>query len=989
MRLFESFLLLNCNMMVTISKIILIFIFVSNSNNLFSQDVNYTFHNYTLKDGLAGNNVYCATQDKEGFIWFGTETGLSRFDGSHFKNYTVADGLPDNEIINIFTDSKGRIWLIPFKKSLSYIYKRKICNSKNDSILKEIKLLGNCYNIIEDNYHRIIIHDTKAIHILDTNGKVKNISVELLGKNTQFVNVYKTNTGNIFVLTKTDVYRLKNDSLIKIVFINRRFNLLFYPTLQIITDSSLFIQSPITSPISNYKKIAEFFYNSSNVKFHEGFNMSGMLDNISHRFYTTSSTGVNLIDINNPKLNATIVIKKTVNRIFIDAENNTYLLSRNTGFSVKSNAEIQHKNFSNKKVSNLEVTCINSDNKNLFIGTANNDPIIIDKNKLNISKHLWNSSIGEYIAVISYFKKINRNENVVANTSGIFVTKKNGWKSSILNITIKYVQELENKYLIGTVDKLLVVNKTDFKITDTLWNERTISANSIDNNYYIGTINGLYKIDTNRVSTYLGDSIPIFQRRISSIKKGSDNTIWVGTYDAGVVAYKNGKVIQVFNDSNGLTSNICRNLFVNGNYLWVGTDKGLNKIDISKEPYKILINYTTTDGLASNMINAVYTDSNMVYVGTPEGLTFFDETKIINNSTCDMRILGITVSEKEQSWDSSKIILKNTDNNIRFDFVGLSFKSSGDIIYSYRLLGLENEWKNTRENYLDYPSLPSGNYSLEIYATNKFGVKSETVKINVEIEKKLIEKTWFRLLLLVLSFGLFYFYFNRRIKKIQDRAKEKEAINNKLNEMEQMALRSQMNPHFIFNCLNSIQDYVINSDVKGANKFITDFSRLIGSTLDNSSKKTISIEDEIKYLSNYLTVEQYRFENKFTYTIYKDEQINMYENYIAPMLLQPYVENAIRHGINNKKDASGFIQINILKIEDNLVCEIIDNGIGRKAALALKGNNSIEYQSKGMDLTAKRIQLLNKNIGKEILIKVEDLLSPYMGTKVTVTIPIT
>ena len=519
--------------------------------------------------------------------------------------------------------------------------------------------------------------------------------------------------------------------------------------------------------------------------------------------------------------------------------------------------------------------------------------------------------------------------------------------------------------------------------------ERATSALYDIDSVFIGSLNGLFVVKQNKTNYALSYIDKIFERRISSIKKGPDGTIWVGTYDAGVVAYKNGKVLQVFNDSSGLTSNICRNLFVNGNYLWVGTDKGLNKIDITKPPYKIAINYTTTDGLASNMINAVYTDSNMVYVGTPEGLTFFDETKIINDSKCNMRILGITISGKEQQWDSSKIILKNIDNNIRFDFVGLSFKSAGDIVYSYRLIGLDkNDWKTTRENYLEYPSLPSGNYSFEIFATNKFGLKSETIKIDVEIEKKLVEKGWFRLLLLILSLGLIYFYFNRRINKIKSAAQEKQIISNKLNEMEQMALRSQMNPHFIFNCLNSIQDYVINGDVQGANKFITDFSRLIRSTLDNSSKKIISIEDEIKYLTNYLTIEQYRFENKFTYNIYKDYTINQYDNYIPPMLLQPYVENAIRHGINNKKDGAGIIQINILKQNDNLICEIIDNGIGRKAAMEFKTSNAIEYQSKGMELTAKRIQLLNKNVGEDIVIKIEDVEPPNMGTKVTLFIPI-
>lgn len=969
-------------------------LFLSCNTNLFSQDVNYTFKNYTLKDGLAGNNVYCATQDKEGFIWFGTETGLSRFDGSHFKNYTVANGLPDNEIINIFTDGKGRIWLIPFKKSICYIINKKVHNSTNDSVLKKIKIIGNCYNITEDNSHRIIIHDTKAIHIVEENGFVRTLDANLFGDATQFVNIYRTVTGNVYVLSKRDIYKLEQNNLRKIFTLKKENNDPFFTTMQIVTDSSVFVQnSNILFPFPSFK-IAEHFFYSERIKFHNGKRPSALFDKIGEQFYQTTITGINYFNINKSDSINTVTINKQVNRAFIDAENNSYLLSRNAGIYVKNNEAIKLKLFSDNFSKDLGIEYINGNRNNLFLGATNNNPIVINKNNLNISEYFskYNclfDKFGSSTSPICFLNENGNKENIIANSNGIFLKNENSFKPILQKNAIKHIEEIGDNFLIGTIEKLLLLDKKNYKIIDTIWNERTTSANFINNNYYIGTINGLYKLTLDKKSFYLGDSFPIFQRRISSIKKGPDNTIWVGTYDAGVAACKDGKVLQIFNDSNGLTSNICRNLFVNGNYLWVGTDKGLNKIDISKPPYKIVINYTTTDGLASNMINAVYADSNMVYVGTPEGLTYFDESKIVNDSKCDMRILGITISGKEQQWDSTKITLKHRDNNIRFDFVGLSFKSAGDISYTYRLIGLDGEeWKTTRENYLDYPTLPSGNYTFEIQATNKFGVKSSIVKINFEIEKTITERWWFRLLLLLCCIFLLFYIYKNSINKVKERAKEKQHVANKLNEMEQMALKSQMNPHFIFNCLNSIQDYVINSDVQGANKFITDFSRLIRSTLDNSSKKTISIADEIQYLTNYMIVEQYRFENKFTYNIFIDEVINTNDNFIPPMLLQPYIENAIRHGINNKKEGVGLIQINILKEQNNLLCQIIDNGIGRKAAMLLKGNNAIEYQSKGMELTAKRIQLLNKNIGEDIVIKIEDVEVPEMGTKVSLTIPI-
>jgi two-component sensor histidine kinase len=976
--------------MINFFKVILLFFFVSVSTHSFSQNINYSLKNFSLKDGLAGDNVYCATQDEEGFIWFGTETGLSRFDGSHFKNYTVADGLPDNEIINIFTDSKGRIWLVPFKKSLCYIYKRKIYNSSNDSTLRNVKILGSCNNIVEDNNKNVIIHDTKAIHILDINGIIKTVFADSIGKDLKFEDIQKSSSGKIYIVEKRGIFELADKKLKQIFILPKNYRP-FTVNRNFVNDSIIFVPNSFDNNISRFT-VVEFQLKSKDIKVYPIPKLPLTIELKNNKIYSTSNSGVDIFDAKSKNLDLNIDIKEPVNRTFLDEEGNMYLLTRNSGIFIKKNANIQYQDINNNGTRNLAIDYLNGNKNSLFVGASNYNPVVIDKNDMSKVKYLANLAFeggyGKSASIICYMDQIEGGKIQVASIEGVSVANKKYWNYLRSDIVIKQVIDKGDNYLISTNVMLLLAKKPDFKILDTLWNERTTAANFIDNNYYIGTINGLYKLTTNKVSTYLGDSFPIFKRRISSIKKGFDNTIWVATYDAGIAAYKNGKVLQLFNDSNGLTSNICRNLFVNGNYLWVGTDKGLNKIDISKPPYKIIINYTTTDGLASNMINAVYTDSNMVYVGTPEGLTFFDETKIVNNSKCNMRILGITISGKEQQWDSSKIILKNKDNNIRFDFVALSFRSAGDIIYTYRLVGLDDKWKTTRENYLDYPSLPSGNYTLEIYGTNKFGVKSSIVKVDIEIEKKLIEKIWFRLLLLMLSLGLIYFYFSKRINKIRQKAEEKEQIADKLNEMEQMALKAQMNPHFIFNCLNSIQEYVINTDVKGANKFISAFAKLIRSTLDNSSKKTITVADEINYLNTYLTLEQNRFENKFDFNIYTSDDIKPNDTYIPPMLLQPYIENAIRHGINNKKEGQGLIQINIIKVYNNFVCEIIDNGIGRAASQKLKGNTKVEYQSKGMDLTAKRIQLLNKDIAQNIVVQIEDLYIPDTGTKVTITIPI-
>ena len=205
-----------------------------------------------------------------------------------------------------------------------------------------------------------------------------------------------------------------------------------------------------------------------------------------------------------------------------------------------------------------------------------------------------------------------------------------------------------------------------------------------------------------------------------------------------------------------------------------------------------------------------------------------------------------------------------------------------------------------------------------------------------------------------------------------------------------MALRAQMNPHFIFNSLNSIQHYVFGKDIQGANRFITEFSRLIRMTMEMSGKNRIPLEDEIRFLSTYLELEKKRFENKFVYEIIVDPGVDPPFCYIPPMMLQPYVENAIRHGIRYLDGSNGLIILNFSIEGEYLVCSVEDNGIGREKSRQLKGKTVIEYQSQGMTLTARRIEMINRNFNNPIMIGISDIYkeNEVAGTKVMIRIPL-
>jgi len=199
------------------------------------------------------------------------------------------------------------------------------------------------------------------------------------------------------------------------------------------------------------------------------------------------------------------------------------------------------------------------------------------------------------------------------------------------------------------------------------------------------------------------------------------------------------------------------------------------------------------------------------------------------------------------------------------------------------------------------------------------------------------------------------------------------------------SLRSQMNPHFIFNALNSVNSFIAKNDELNANKYLTRFSRLIRSILENSDYDFIPLSKEVELLKSYIELENIRFADKFTYSFVVDENIDLDAFKIPPMLIQPYIENAIWHGLRYK-ESEGILRVEIKKEESHLRVNVLDNGIGRKRSEELKTENQKKNKPKGIQITRKRIEILNKLFKKDIEINIEDL-NEEEGTSVTLCIP--
>lgn len=935
-----------------------------------AQEFNYV--HYDTKDGLAGSTVYDMCQDKDGFMWFATENGLSRFDGSGFKNYTVQDGLPDNEVLKLFADSKGRVWIVTFNKGLCYHFKGKIHNSQNDPVIRQLRIDNFVSAIAEDDAGVLALSDeSNTINIIHPRNPDTVTRHEFAGRVA--VSSFKTCDGK------------------RIYIGDHKFNSYLYIAGKFVyftTYKDIYGNTGIKSDLFNS-------YTSCDGKTKHYLqrqpNYISLVGENNYLLFCCTYNGAWSVDTVKNKWDIHYLAGKKVTDVVTDAEKNTWFSTIGEGVFKLSSQEIKTISFPDiHGISNNEVFSVLKFNNQIIAGLNHANAAFINKGALSVINYAGKPPSIDRPQTNRLYSAKRISDNSIIFGFDLFLAREAAKKVTYNYIyPIKSVDEInKDSIIIGTSSFAYIMRTADLKIIDTVWKGRCTKVFYHNGNYYIGTLNGLYEINKDKTHTYLGNLHPSLTRRITDIKAAENGALWIATADQGVVWLQNNRIAGILKDTNGLSSNICRTLFLHSNYLWVGTNKGLNKIDITNSTLPV-IKYSTSDGLPSDIINAVYAEDTMVYVGSPAGLTVFNETKISSYSICRLNMMQITVSG--QNFDSLHSLLSYKKNNIRFNYVGVSLKSAGDITYWYKLKGLNDEWLQTAQTTLDYPSLPPGEYEFQLYAVNKFGIKSETITVRFSVNDPFWKSVWFYSLLALLAAALAGWIVNTRNRKYNRKLKEANARQKQFAALEQQALQAQMNPHFIFNCLNGIQQYILTGNKEKANEYLTCFARLIRQTLDNSGKKTISITQEVQYLREYLEMEKMRSGNAFTYKIILDKNTDAAGTEIPAMLLQPYVENALRHGLRYKTDGAGEVIISFIKNDDILLCTVKDNGAGRKHALEMKGKQHIEYQSKGMNLTARRIDLLNKINDAKMSVVIKDLYhndATSAGTEVIIQIPL-
>ncbi len=478
------------------------------------------------------------------------------------------------------------------------------------------------------------------------------------------------------------------------------------------------------------------------------------------------------------------------------------------------------------------------------------------------------------------------------------------------------------------------------------------------------------------------------EKNIEDILQDKTGKIWLALNGGGVISFPDAK----FSSSNAVkyfgNKTIISIAEDNNGTVWFGSSgDGVYKLTYPKP-----IKYDAPKMFSIVNQNSENIKGNLITSTIPK--ISEKSSKVISvNANQNLLPPAVFINEIKINGINSELLnyyeLHHNENNLQINISGVQDDGS-ELQYKYILEGIDTNWNYSTSTSFYYASLKPGNYTFKAYAMSDKGIWSKTpVVVTFNITPPFYQSIWFILtcVLVVVSIVLLMRYFAYRRKEKQSKRLEEEKRKALVAELH--ALRSQMNPHFIFNTLSSIQSYITKNNSNDAIYYLSKFSKLMRSTLENTQQQKISLKDEIEMLSLYMDLEKLRLNQKFDYEINVDEKIDVQFDEIPPLLVQPFIENAIWHGISHKKEI-GFVKVNFELIDENtLKCTVVDNGIGRKRAKEITAHQN-KNKSLGLSITKERLEIINSLKNSKLNVAIADLENEGIpsGTKIELFIPL-
>lgn len=975
---------------------------------------------YTLKDGLPQSQVNAITQDTLGYLWIGTQGGgIARFDGISFKVWNEKNGIGSNYIHDLF-----------FQKDTLYIGTRQGISIRTKNTFKNYAA-PPVYNIEHINgtlflaTRKGIYQFTQKVTSVDCNGVINNTQInDILYDGTSYWiasrrGLWKTdrltNEGNFTKLMDGDFKSLVQykEKVIAATFSDGVFA---FPaekhtpellssqtqinTINLINSDELWIQTTNAGiqrlnlsdnlpekPISKRNGLSVYHVRKS---------FQDLQNNV---WIGSSGGGLFKFEKNNFR-HYTKDNGLTANRIYAlhYAQNTIWLSTAEAGLMKIDSTGIQQEKETSEYL-NVKVKTLTSDSHGTIWAGTEGKGIYLYQKKVR-DTIVYDSTLVDEISYEKqqiediYTATITEDDGLPSNwIRTIKIYGSEIWAATYTNGIVRFQYDHKTKKIFNLTSYGSKEGMKDLAIRD-LARDETGRIWYATNKGHLGYIkNGqLTHIDAQHVT---GSEVTIGTIRFHNYD------MYLGTFGKGIwYSYlsKDLKFQPLQGKKELYSDNIYQLIFDDNGTLWAGSERGVDQItlDTTNEIQEV-IHYGRNDGFLGieTCHNAIEKDDKgNLWFGTIYGLTqYAPSTSKEKSSKPQIHFEDIEVAYQSLDsidllqWTNSKKQLQLTQdkNHVAFQFRSVDLDNPEAIFYRYKFD--EDQWSPwTKENKITFGGLDFGDHTFLAQSRNKDWLESDPIGFKFHVIQPLYKKTWFKnalwtILGLIIVF-IVYSYI-KRVKAKNRAIRERLQLENHLLSLEQKALRLQMNPHFIFNVLNGIKGMSRNN-IEKMDKTINTFAVLLRETLTNSRKDSITLAQEIKTLTNYIEVERLMASKEFKYTINVQSALDVEEVLIPPMLIQPFVENAIRHGIMPLQ-RTGELNIEFTTDNQYLYATITDNGIGIQQSKENKPKT--DHQSMALQVTKERIESL---AGSNTL-QIEDLSqkdATLAGTKISFKIPL-
>ena len=944
------------------------------------------FKHFGTRDGLPSSQIYQVIQDHQGYLWFCSDHGVSRYNGYEFKVFGSSEGLIDNTVFKLQEDAHHRIWMQTISGRLFYLENDSVRAYKYNSKVVACVKRSIPLNFYVDDFENIsfTVSNNGAFRI-DTKGVLSRyFNVDVSCGSNQILLHEKTANACLALnaswapndIPTSLVIRGANEVMDTII-LNEYFE---GPVFCRRLKNGRFLVS-LGGTLFEYKNhiLTQLF--SSDLR------INWIAEGNDNDIWLCTHKG--LLRFRNEKFDGQIDVQlptEFVTGVILDHENGLWVTTLFSGVYYLKNSTIT--TLDNSKFYNDKPLCITGSPSGLYIGYQNGKIAKCVNNKLTELSYVVPT---EQISSLWYDKY----------SGDIFVARKNPgvirnehffeMNPSKTNVLKGDFERTSSGLLLNqTVNNLFIIKK-DSLLHYISFTERSNCIFKTSAGILLaGTNNGVFSLNEGK-RTLEPYHTEIFSGvRVDDIQEYHGHLLFL-THGVGLFELFEGKMKQ-WTTKNGLCSNVLHNIVVSEKSIWITSNRGVTRL----EPDQGFLNLKFTNlnvdaGLPDNEINAIEVYHDTIWVACGNSVVCFPEMADFTNYVLPKVSLTDVLVNGHPVVLSSQLELPAGSNNLSIGFEAISFKSGSGLLYKYVLVnGSDSVSSLTADRRVEFLSLLPGEYLFKVNAMNSSGLWSDhSLEFRFVIFPPFWKTWWFLCLIFVSVVFVWWRWFHKRIDRVRMEEQRKAETNRQMASLEMKALRAQMNPHFIFNVMNSIQDYILNNDSQSAQKYLTKFARLVRLILNNSLENEVLLSDELMASELYVELELQRFEGKFTFEVDVAPELKHSSLLIPSMLFQPYLENAIKHGISNKVGKSVLI-LSVQEISGELIVVIEDNGVGRAAASQWNSHYTNDHISLGTLITASRMESYNESFQTKINIRIIDLYDSNgdaAGTRVELNIP--